>query len=93
MHSLQWCIILLEMVYNDAMRTTITMDDETAEIATQYARANGLSLSKAISELIYRATRPRSRIKYVNGWPVFDLPRSGKRITTEHVKMLEDQEL
>ena len=49
------------MVYNGNMRTTITMDEETAEIATQYARANGLSLSKAISELIQRSIRPKVR--------------------------------
>ncbi len=74
------------------MRTTITMDEETARIATPYARGRGLSLSKAISELIVRGTRPRARIKYVNGFPVFDLPKSGKPITTEHVKALEADE-
>ena len=66
------------------------MDDETAEIANQFARANGLSLSKAISELIQRATRPKARIKYVDGWPVLDLPRRGKPLTTERVKELEE---
>lgn len=74
------------------MRTTITMDEETAVIATQYARANGLSLSKAISELIQRATRPEARIKYVNGWPVLDLPKRGKPLTTERVRELEDED-
>ena len=80
------------MVYNVYMRTTITMDEDTAKIAIQYARGRGVSLSKAISELIQRGTRPRARIKYVDGWPVFDLPKSGKPLTTEHVKMLEDEE-
>jgi hypothetical protein len=78
-------------VYNDSMRTTITMDDETAEIATQFARANGLSLSKAISELIQRATRPKARIKYVNGFPMLDLPKPKKLLTTERVKELEEE--
>jgi len=73
------------------MRTTITMDEETAKTAKQYARANGLSLSKAISQLIQRATRPKARIKYVNGWPVLDLPKRGKPLTTERVKELEDE--
>jgi hypothetical protein len=78
------------MVYNGDMRTTITMDDETAAIATQYARANGLSLSKAISELVQRSIRPKARIKYVNGWPVLDLPKRGRPLTTERVKELEE---
>ena len=81
------------VVYNIDMRTTITMDEDTAKVAILYARSRGVSLSKAISELIQRGTRPRARIKYVNGWPVFDLPKSGRPITTEHVKMLEDEDL
>ena len=79
------------MMYNDDMRTTITMDEETAEIATQFARANGLSLSKAISELIQRATRPSARIKYVDGFPMLDLPRPRELLTTERVKELEEE--
>jgi len=78
-------------MYNCDMRTTITMDDDTAEIATQYAQACGLSLSKAISELIQRSARPRARIKYVDGWPVLDLPKRARPLTTERVKELEDE--
>jgi hypothetical protein len=67
------------------------MDEETAKIATQYARGRGVSLSKAISELIQQGVRRRARIKYVDGLPVFDLPTSRRRITTEFVKELEDE--
>jgi hypothetical protein len=73
------------------MRTTITMDEETARIATQYARGRGVSLSRAINELIQRGTRRAPRIKYVDGLPVFDLPESRRRITAEFVKELEDE--
>jgi hypothetical protein len=79
------------MMYNDFMRTTITLDDETAEVATQYARGRGVSLSKAISELIQRGTRTRPRIKYVDGWPMLDLPKPKRLLTTERVKQLEDE--
>lgn len=73
------------------MRTTITLDDETAEIATQYARGRGVSLSRAINELIQRGKNPKSRIKYVNGWPVLDLPKPKELLTTERVKELESE--
>ena len=73
------------------MRTTITMDDETAKIATEYAQGRGVSLSKAISELIQRGVRPRPRIKYVDGFPLFDLPKPKRLLTTERVKELEDE--
>ena len=78
-------------MYNNLMRTTITLDDETAEVATQYARGRGVSLSKAISELIQRGTRTRPRIKYVDGWPMLDLPKPKRLLTTERVKQLEDE--
>jgi len=74
------------------MRTTITMDEDTAKVAILYARSRGVSLSKAISELIQRGTRPRARIKYVDGFPLLDLPKPKKPLTTERVKELEDEE-
>ena len=67
MHSIENRITWLIVMYNVDMRTTITMDEDTAKVAIQYARSRGVSLSKAISELIRRGTRPRSRIKYVDG--------------------------
>jgi len=73
------------------MRTTITLDDETAEIASQYAQGRGVSLSRAINELVQRGINPRPRIKYVDGWPVLDLPKRGEPLTTERVKELEDE--
>lgn len=73
------------------MRTTITMDDETVELATEYARGRGVSLSRAISELIRRGAHPRPRIKYVDRWPVLDLPKRKEPLTTERVKELEEE--
>jgi hypothetical protein len=71
------------------MRTTLSLDDEAAEIAAQYARSRNMTLSKAVSELIVRNTRTKPRIKYVDGIPVFDLGPSEEPITPEQVKALE----
>ena len=79
-------------MHNYIMRTTITIDDDIAAIATQYADSRELTLSKAIAELIVRGTRRTSRIKYVDGLPVFDLPKSRQPITSEHVKALDAEE-
>lgn len=78
-------------MYNQAMRTTITLDDEAAVIAAQYARSRDISLSKAIGELIVRGTRKAPPIKYVSGWPVLDLPKRKEPLTTERVKELEEE--
>jgi hypothetical protein len=69
-------------------RTTVTLNDEVAAMAKRYAKGRGLPLSEAIAELIVRATR-KSRIKYVDGLPVFDLPKSKQRLTSKQVKALE----
>lgn len=71
------------------MRTTVTLDDDAAAIARQYAESRNLSMSKAIGELIVRSVRRQPRIKYVDGLPVFDLPKSKRKITTELVKRFE----
>ena len=73
------------------MRTTITLDDETAAIATQYADSCHLSLSRAIAELILPGTRQGPRIKHVNGIPLFDVPKSRMPVTLEHIKELEEE--
>jgi hypothetical protein len=85
------CIAVNWVMYNYDMRTTITLDDETAELAAQYARGNRVSLSRAINELVQRGARPKSRIKYVDGWPVLDLPKRKHPLTTERVKQLEEE--
>jgi hypothetical protein len=71
------------------MRTTLSLDDDAAAIAAQYAKARNTTLSKAVSELIVSATRRKPRIKYVDGLPVFDLGAGEEPITTEQVKELE----
>ena len=62
MQLLNTCINLTIEHITD-MRTTVTLDDEIAAIATQYAESRELSLSKAIAELIVRGTRKAPRIK------------------------------
>lgn len=82
-------------MYDVDMRTTINLDDHAHEFATFYSRARGLSLSAAISELIRKAevAPPSSEpeLEYSEiGLPL--LPRSGKVITCELVKKLEEEE-
>lgn len=77
------------------MRTTITLKDETHEFAAHYARARGLTLSAAIDELIRKAeaapAAPLPEIEYSEiGLPM--LPRTGRTITCEMVKKLEEEE-
>ena len=45
------------------MRTTFTLDDDAAALAQNFARANSLRLSQAVSELIRRASAPPMKLK------------------------------
>jgi len=81
-------------MHNGAMRTTITLDDETHEFAAYYARTRGISLSTAINELIRKAETappPIPKLEYSDiGLPM--LPRTGRTITCEMVKELSEDE-
>ncbi len=77
------------------MRTTVTLSEESHEFASYYARARGITLSAAIDELIRRAEAapppPLPEIEYSEiGLPM--LPPSGRTITCEMVKKLEEEE-
>jgi hypothetical protein len=83
------------MMHNYIMRTTITLDDEAHEFASIYAAAKGMTLSAAISELLHKAESapapPIPEIEYSEiGLPM--LPRTGRTITCEMVKKLEEEE-
>ena len=71
-------------------RTTVTLNDDVAAMAKRYAESCGLSLGDAIARLILRGAQRSARIKYVDGLPVFDLPKSRHPITSERVKVLEE---
>lgn len=82
-------------MYYGRMRTTITLDDETHEFASYYARARGLTLSAAIAELIRKAQAPAKPVepeirRGPNGLPL--LPLTGKVITSEMVKKFSEDD-
>jgi hypothetical protein len=84
------------MTYNNAMRTTIAIDDDVHEFASHYAQARGLTLSAAIDELIRKAqSAPEAKPEIVfspDGFPMFPPSGSGRVITSELVKQIEEEE-
>lgn len=73
------------------MRTTFTLDDDAAELATTYARARSLRLGQAVSELIRRASTPAVAIRRRGQAWVFELPADTPRVTARQVKDLLDK--
>jgi hypothetical protein len=77
------------------MRTSITLDDDTYELASTYASARGITLGEAVGELIRKQQAGTETSKVTrrspNGLPL--LPRCGKTITSRMVKEAQEDDL
>lgn len=73
------------------MRTTLTLDDDIAEIAARQAKARRLSLGKTVSDLIRRGLNAPTASIRKDGLVVFELPEDSRTITTEDVRRIEDE--
>jgi len=80
------------------VRTSVTLDEDVYELASLYATGRGITLGKAIGELVRkgqaaeRGEKPSSRlVREPNGLLV--IASTGRRITPEIVKAaLEEDE-
>lgn len=83
------------MMQHFGMRTTVTIDDDIYELASLYASARGVSLGTAIGQLIRRShatSQMRRRVEVgENGLPI--IPASGRTITPEMVKAVQEDEV
>jgi hypothetical protein len=86
-----------ELVYSCPMRTSVTLDDDVHEFAASYAHGRGITLSAALNELVRKAEAAPTPVpehfefeRSPNGLPL--LPRTGRTITSEMVKQLEEEE-
>lgn len=57
------------------MRTTIDLDDDLLQAARELASLRGVTIGRAVSDLVRRALAPSSRTPLRNGVPV--LPSRG----------------
>jgi hypothetical protein len=71
------------------MRTTLTLDDDVAELATRQARMRGLSLGKTVSDLVRRGLNAPTLLQDEGGIVVFKLPADSPVVTTDGVRRLE----
>lgn len=85
------------MMHHDEMRTTIDIPEREHDLFVSLAHSQRTSLSKLVVELALRGLKAPARVaetaaKYtispVTGLPLF---RSGRPITSDDVKALEDE--
>ena len=61
------------------------------ELATRQAKLRGMSLGKAVSDLVRRGLRAPTPARESGGIVVFQLPADSPEVTTEDVRRLEDE--
>ncbi|HAB15646.1 MAG TPA: antitoxin [Verrucomicrobiota bacterium] len=71
------------------VRTTLTLDDDVAELAARQARLRGLSLGKTVSDLMRRGLAAATPSRDKDGLVVFQLPEDSPKVTTEDVRRIE----
>ncbi len=75
------------------MRTTLNFDDDALKIVREYSKARSLALGKAASELVRKGGKAPLEMKMVNGFWTVVLPKGSKKVTTEQVKRLLEDEI
>lgn len=75
------------------MRTTLNLDDDALKLVREYSRVRSIDMGKATSELVRKGARAPIQMEMVNGFWRVVLPKGGKKITSEQVKRLLEDEI
>ena len=71
------------------MRTTLTLDDDVAEIVARRAKDRRQSLGRAVSDLVRRGLQAPTPSVEKDGLVVFKLPADSPAVTREDVRRLD----
>ena len=83
--------IKLNLKHRPAMRTTLTLDDDILELAARQAKLRGVSLGKAVSDLLRRGLTAATPSQAKDGLVMFQLPKDSPKVTTEEVRRFETE--
>jgi hypothetical protein len=74
-----------------AMRTTLSLDDDVFREAKIYAESRDLALGKALSELVRRGLQAPLQTRVINGFHVVELPPGSPTVHSEDVRKLQEE--
>jgi len=74
----------------DAMRTTLTIDDDVLAAAKQFAEARSISVGEALSQLARASLVERRRHATRNGVLLLPAPPTAGKATLDEVNELRD---
>ncbi|HKW63209.1 MAG TPA: hypothetical protein VJN89_11735 [Candidatus Acidoferrum sp.] len=73
------------------MRTTLSLDDDVLQEAKAYAQSREIALGKAVSELVRRGLCAPLQTRVINDFHVVELPPGSPRVTSEHVRKIQEE--
>ena len=80
------------MMFDDDMRTTLSIDDDVLSAAKEMAAMEKKSVGEVISSLARRALVPAaSRVETRNGVPLLKVRKGATRVTSELVHELREE--
>ena len=71
------------------MRTTLTLDDDVADLVARRAKERRQSLGRAVSDLVRRGLQAPTPSVEKDGLVVFRLPADSPAVTREDVRRLD----
>jgi hypothetical protein len=75
------------------MRTTLNLDNDALEILRNYSEERSLPMGKAASDLLRKGVKAPVQMEKVDGFWRVVLPPGGKKVTTEDVRRLLEDEI
>jgi hypothetical protein len=81
--------IIHKSLHHFTMRTTLTLDDDILELAARQAKLRGVSLGKAVSDLLRKGLNASTPAQDKEGLVVFQLPADSPKVTTDDVRRIE----
>ena len=81
------------MASSNAMRTTLSLDDDVFELLKDYAESRSLALGKAASELVRRGLAAPVQTRLVHGFHAVVLPPNSRKVTSARIKRLLEDEI
>lgn len=75
------------------MRTTLNLDDDALEILREYSQTRSLALGKAASELVRKGASAPLQMETVDGFCRVVLPKGGRKVSSEEVRRLLEDEI
>ena len=81
--------IKLQKKHRLVVRTTLTLDDDILELVARHAKLRGVSLGKAVSDLLRKGLSASTPAQDKDGLVVFQLPADSPKVTTDDVRRIE----